>query len=73
MVLGSWPFAVFCLVFGLIGLRLCRKAWQRREWVFGADLVPIAFVFAACLALAGIAMLALAGYNALVAGGPSTP
>lgn len=41
--MGSWPFALFCLGFGLIGLRLCWKAFKQPDWVFGADLVPMLF------------------------------
>ena len=59
MLLESWPLAVFRVLFELIGLRLCWRAFKNPEWVQGADLVPIAFLFAALLVLTGAVMLVL--------------
>ena len=64
MLLESWPLAVFRLLFGLIGLRLCWRAFKNPEWVQGADLAPIAFLFAALPVLTGAVMLVLWIYGA---------
>ncbi|MEP6942634.1 MAG: hypothetical protein ABI981_06840 [Betaproteobacteria bacterium] len=65
----AWPLGACMLLFGLVGLRLCWKAFKHPDWVIGADLVPFAFVFALFLIFVGALMLVLPAHTALFAQG----
>lgn len=66
---GGWPIALFLIVFGAIGLRLCWRALEDPEWVYWADFVPWAFIIAGACTVAGAGLVIMLVYEALLRGG----